>query len=79
MSFTLASRSALRTGRLVRSIHQSAPSPMGHPEYHHPIPFAWPHAKRTGFALKLAAFLGVGFATPFIAGSYQLSKSKGSA
>ncbi|KAF5369838.1 hypothetical protein D9758_001135 [Tetrapyrgos nigripes] len=76
MSLALASRSTLRTGRFVRSM-QSGPSPVGHPSYHHPIPFAWPHSSKFGFGLKLTAFLSLGFATPFLAGWYQLSKSGG--
>ncbi|KAF9075930.1 hypothetical protein BDP27DRAFT_1256859 [Rhodocollybia butyracea] len=78
MSFTLASRSA-RTGLAVlkRQLHTSNVARSGHGEYHH-LPFAWPHTNsktKTSFAIKLTAYLGLGFSIPFIAASYQLKKS----
>ncbi|KAF5393686.1 hypothetical protein D9757_000108 [Collybiopsis confluens] len=76
MSFTLASRSTAITRSAVfkRQLHSSNAVRSGHGEYHH-LPFAWPHNKKASFAVKLVAYVGVGFALPFAAGAWQLSKS----
>ncbi|KAJ3894580.1 hypothetical protein GG344DRAFT_73883 [Lentinula edodes] len=75
MSLALASRSAARAHSAVfrRQLHASGAIRSPHGEYHH-LPFAWPHDKKASFALKLTAYLGIGFAIPFIAGAYQLKK-----
>ncbi|KIK65356.1 hypothetical protein GYMLUDRAFT_38804 [Collybiopsis luxurians FD-317 M1] len=76
MSFALASRSATRAHSAVfkRQLHASNTVRSTHGEYHH-LPFAWPHDKKAGFAIKLVAYLGLGFAIPFVAGAWQLRKS----
>ncbi|KAJ3999518.1 hypothetical protein F5050DRAFT_1737452 [Lentinula boryana] len=76
MSFSHASRSTARARSVIfrRQLHASHGVRSPHGEYHH-LPFAWPHDKKTSFALKLTAYLGFGFAIPFIAGAYQLKKA----
>ncbi|KAF9263494.1 hypothetical protein L218DRAFT_901614 [Marasmius fiardii PR-910] len=74
--FAVISRSVIRSP-LSRSFRTSAPSrSAAHDEYHH-LPFAWPHSasSRTIFGASLVAFLGLGFATPFLAAKYQIQKS----
>ncbi|MCF1423289.1 cytochrome c oxidase VIIc family protein, partial [Mangrovimonas sp. AS18] len=53
----------------------AVPSRGMHGEYKH-IPFDYKN--RAAFATKLTAYLATGFAIPFIAAFYQLSKSSGS-
>ncbi|KAJ7591158.1 hypothetical protein C8J56DRAFT_1047371 [Mycena floridula] len=62
-----------------RGFHSSALARSG-ADYHH-LPFAIPknQQSRAFFAAKLVSYVGLGFAIPFIAGFYQLNKSKGAA
>ncbi|KAJ3766363.1 hypothetical protein FB446DRAFT_653929 [Lentinula raphanica] len=73
MSLALASRSVARTHSAIlrRQLHASHAVRSSHGDYHH-LPFAWPHDKKASFAIKLTAYLGLGFAIPFVAGAYQL-------
>jgi len=75
MSLALASRAARAQSSVIkRQIHSSNVVRSSHGDYHH-LPFAWPHDKKASFAIKLAAYLGLGFSIPFIAGAWQLKKS----
>ncbi|KAG7097059.1 hypothetical protein E1B28_004447 [Marasmius oreades] len=73
---TTLSRSVIRSP-LSRSFRTSAPScSAAHGGYHH-LPFSWPHtpSSRKIFGASIVAFLGLGFAVPFLAARYQLNKT----
>ncbi|GLB33717.1 putative cytochrome c oxidase subunit VIIc [Lyophyllum shimeji] len=76
----LARSSALRQQALARarSFHTTAVARSEeHAHYHH-LPFQFPGEKKGIFAAKLIAFLGTGFAIPFLAAKWQLHKSQAS-
>ncbi|KDR83837.1 hypothetical protein GALMADRAFT_133240 [Galerina marginata CBS 339.88] len=70
---------ALRRSALsgARGFHASKVARSDHGHYHH-LPFQFPGEKKFAFGVKLCAYLGVGFAIPFIASAYQLKKAGGS-
>ncbi|KAI0721912.1 hypothetical protein C8T65DRAFT_629638 [Cerioporus squamosus] len=71
---SLLARSAAAPLRQVAVRARAAPVRSMHGEYKH-IPFDY--NKKGIFGAKVAAYLVTGFAIPFVAAAYQLSKSAG--
>jgi len=63
----------LRTARA--HLHTSVPVRSAGGAPYHPLPFDFPGDRKAAFAAKLVAYLGFGFALPFIAVKIQQLKA----
>ncbi|KAG5716535.1 hypothetical protein E4T56_gene16325 [Termitomyces sp. T112] len=58
-----------------RSFHTTSVARSDHGHYHH-LPFQFPGKNKAPFAAKVFVYLATGFAIPFVAAKWQLTKSQ---